>query len=89
VDERLGVPLDADQERPVGVLDGLDRAVWGAGADPQAGAEPVDRLVVEGVDVEAVADLDLVVAQRRRQPAAGLDLDRVAGAGGGRRRGRR
>ena len=45
------------------VLDRLDRAVGRPGADREALAEPLDRLVVEGVDV------DLGRADRRGEPA--------------------
>ena len=53
------MPLHADRE--AGALDRLDRAVGGAGGDPQPAAEAVDRLVVEGVDLDR--------ARRRSAPA--------------------
>src|ERR1700761_1300364 len=80
VDERLGVPLDADQEAPARVLDRLDRPVGRPGADPQPLAESVDRLVVEGVDV---GEVDLGGADDLGQLRARLDLDRVARLGAG------
>ena len=50
-DQQLGVPLDADQEAAARVLDRLDRPVAGPGRRDEVAPEPVDRLVVERVDV--------------------------------------
>src|SRR3954447_10253179 len=52
VDQRLGVPLDADEERAGPVLDRLDRAVVGARGDGQPGPQLVHRLAVERVRVQ-------------------------------------
>ena len=74
VRERLGVPLDAQEEGPRRVLDRLDRPVGGASADAQARAERVDGLVVEGVDLERVAG-----AGDGGQQRAGRDVDALGG----------
>jgi hypothetical protein len=47
--QRLGVPLHADDEPLVGVLDALDQAVGRPGDRAQALAQAVDGLVVECV----------------------------------------
>src|SRR6476619_5039158 len=57
--EALQVPLDADHELVVvEALDPLDQAVGCARADPQAGAQVVDGLVMEGVHVQILAARD-------------------------------
>ena len=71
VDERLGVPLDADREVLSIGLDGLDDAVRRPGDGVQPGPHPLHRLVVEGVDVE------LLAAEQPVQAAGALDADRV------------
>ena len=55
VDEALGVPLDADEEVALGVLDRLDDPVGRPGDGDEAVAEPVHGLVVERVDVDPAA----------------------------------
>ena len=52
LDQRLGVPLHAEQQPRPRLLDRLDHAVRRPGDRPQAAAEPVDGLVVERVDLE-------------------------------------
>src|SRR4051794_31924019 len=71
VDQRLGVPLDAEREALA--LNRLDRPVRGVADDPQARAHVLDGLVVEGVDPQAPAARDPV------QPRAGLHLHVVRG----------
>src|SRR5581483_6571854 len=51
-DKRLGVPLHGDQEREIRVIDSLDRAVRCPRAGAESLAQLVNRLMVEGVDLE-------------------------------------
>ena len=68
----FGVPLHADHELvAVGRLDGLDDAVGRPRDGPQALAELVDRLMVEGVDLDLERPDDLGEA------AVGVDPHRV------------
>ena len=64
--EVLRVPLHADAERGVRLLDRLDHAVGGAGADDQPVAGPADRLMMPAVDAAAAGG----VAVRRARRAA-------------------
>ena len=73
VDQRLGVPLNPEQERLPPALDALDDAVLRPRDRMQAVAEPLDALVVKGVDVHAVA------TDHGRESAAGGDADLVRG----------
>ena len=49
VDDALGVPLHAEDEGSIGVLDPLDHPVRRPRDRPQPVAEDLDRLVMEGV----------------------------------------
>ena len=71
--QRLRVPLHAEHELPVlvRILDRLDHPVRRPRDRAQAGAEPLDRLVVERVDPHRAA------AGRLREAAVGRDLHLV------------
>ena len=71
----FGVPLHAEAEAPPRVLDRLDHAVLGAGADHDALADPLGRLVMGAVDRQASGPGD-PVQQRARH-----DRDLMAGLG--------
>ena len=69
----LRVPLHAEEPGARGAFERLDEAVLGMRGGPQAGPEPVQRLVVVGVDddlvgAEAGADLR---TRRQDQPVVG------------------
>lgn len=53
VEEKLGMPLDPDEEIAGRVLDGLDNAVKIPGDHVETFADPVDALVVQAVDAQA------------------------------------
>src|SRR3954469_16572858 len=53
--QALGVPLHAEHERVTTGLDRLDDAVVGPGDRLEPSAQTVDRLVMEGVHVDAPA----------------------------------
>jgi hypothetical protein len=53
VNERLGVPLNSEQERRPPSLDALDDAIVRPRDCAQAATEPVDALVVKGVNSHA------------------------------------
>ena len=59
VGQQLGVPLDAEEERAMRVLDRLDRPVIGECRRDEALTERSHRLVVEGVDLEPVCSDEL------------------------------
>ena len=65
------MPLDGDQRTGIGPLDGLDDAIGGPGHRAQARPQPVHRLMVHRVDPK------MVLADDRRQPTPGLDVDNV------------
>jgi hypothetical protein len=73
VGEQLGVPLDAEAEAQLRVVDRLERAVGRVGGRDEPRPELVDGLVVEAVDLEPAPPGQAV--QRR----AFADGDRVRG----------
>src|SRR6202022_3794630 len=73
---RLGVPEHAEGEAPLGILEPLDRPVFGPGQGSEPGAEPAEALVVVRLDRRAVAD-------QRPEHAVGVDVDLVLGEDAG------
>ena len=72
VDERLGVPLNSEQERLPPSLDALDHAVVRPRNRAQTTAELIDALVVKGINSQAAS------TSHRREATAGSDADLVA-----------
>jgi hypothetical protein len=72
VAQSLRVPLNSEEERLPGVFDGLDGSIRRPGAGALAGAQAVDSLVVERVDVQ------LRRSKHSSQRASGRDHDRVS-----------
>src|ERR1700735_332406 len=73
-DERLRMPLHAEDEAASIVFDRLDHAVLRPRARPQIETQPIDRLVVKRVDVHRPAPGGL------RKSAVGRDSTLVRGA---------
>src|SRR5690606_6094606 len=48
----LGMPLHAQYEAAAGYGNRLDQTIFGPGLDTKPGSEPVDGLVVQGIDQE-------------------------------------
>ena len=71
VNQRLGVPLNSQQEWPSPSLDALDDAVVRPRNRAQAAAEPIDALMVKGVDNHTAT------TNHCREATAGGDADLV------------
>ena len=50
--QTFGVPLDTEDALVLTTLDGLDYSIGGGGGDAETVTGVIDRLMVEGVDVD-------------------------------------
>jgi hypothetical protein len=66
VRNHLGVPLDADSEAHVGVVEGFDYTIGSRGSDFKDGTRVFHRLMVEGIDVDRIGPNDAVQWRARR-----------------------